>query len=87
MNRTILLTGVFLGVLSVILGAFGAHGLKGIISEASLDSYQTGVSYQMYHALVLLWLGSTVQITPEQKKWIYYLLTTGVVFFLFLSIY
>ncbi len=86
MNRTILLTGVFLGVLSVILGAFGAHGLKGIISEASLDSYQTGVSYQMYHALVLLWLGSTVQITPEQKKWIYYFLTTGVVFFSF-SIY
>ncbi len=86
MNRTILLTAVILGVLSVVLGAFGAHGLKSMLSESSLVSYQTGVTYQMYHALVLLWLGSTVQLTAEQKKWIYYCFTIGVVFFSF-SIY
>ncbi|WP_297762484.1 DUF423 domain-containing protein [uncultured Muriicola sp.] len=86
MNRTILLTAVFFGVLSVILGAFGAHGLKSMLSESSLDSFQTGVTYQMYHALVLLWLGSTVQWTATQKKWIYYCFTIGVVFFSF-SIY
>jgi uncharacterized membrane protein YgdD (TMEM256/DUF423 family) len=86
MNRTILLTAVMLGLLSVVLGAFGAHGLKSVLSDSSLDSYQTGVTYQMYHALVLLWLGSTVQLTATQKKWIYYFLTIGVVFFSF-SIY
>jgi len=86
MNRTILLTAVFFGVLSVVFGAFGAHGLKNLISEASLDSYQTGVTYQMYHALVLLWLGSTVQLTSTQKKWIFYCFTIGVLFFSF-SIY
>lgn len=86
MNRTILLTAVFFGVLSVVFGAFGAHGLKSIISESSLDSYQTGVTYQMYHALVLLWLGTTVQLTTVQKKWIFYCFTIGVLFFSF-SIY
>ena len=86
MNRTILMTAVILGVISVVLGAFGAHGLKSMLTESSLDSYQTGVTYQMYHALVLLWLGSTVQLTATQKKWIYYCFTIGVVFFSF-SIY
>ncbi len=86
MNRTILLTAVILGVISVVLGAFGAHGLKSILSESSLESYQTGVTYQMYHALVLLWLGSAAHLTATQKKWIYYFFTIGVVFFSF-SIY
>jgi len=86
MNRTILLTAVFFGALSIVLGAFGAHGLKSMISITSLDSYQTGVAYQMYHALVLLWLGSTVQLTAAQKKWVFYCFTIGVVFFSF-SIY
>ncbi len=86
MNRTILLTAVFFGVLAVVLGAFGAHGLKNLISVTSLDSYQTGVTYQIYHALVLLWLGSTEQFTTSQKKWIYYCFTVGILFFSF-SIY
>jgi uncharacterized membrane protein YgdD (TMEM256/DUF423 family) len=86
MNRTILLTAVFFGVLSVVLGAFGAHGLKSMISESSLNSYQTGVTYQMYHALVLLWLGTTVQLTAIQKTLIFYCFTLGVLLFSF-SIY
>lgn len=45
------------GLLSVILGAFGAHGLKNKLSVAALQIYQTGVDYQMYHALALLGLG------------------------------
>ncbi|MGB5377742.1 DUF423 domain-containing protein [Muriicola sp.] len=86
MNRTILGTAVFFGLLSVILGAFGAHGLKSLISESSLESYQTGVTYQMYHALVLLWLGAMAQWTATQKKWIYYCFTVGILLFSF-SIY
>lgn len=45
------------GLLAVILGAFGAHGLKNTLSAAALQTYQTGVDYQMYHALALLGLG------------------------------
>ncbi len=86
MNRTILGTAVFFGLLSVVLGAFGAHGLKSLISESSLESYQTGVTYQMYHALVLLWLGSMANWTATQKKWIYYCFTFGILLFSF-SIY
>ena len=40
--------------LSVALGAFGAHGLKGTISDYSLAVYETGVHYQMIHGLAIL---------------------------------
>ncbi len=86
MNRTILLSAVIFGFLAVILGAFGAHGLKDMIDAASLESYNTGVRYQMYHALLLLWVGTMTQLSSGQKKWIYYCLGTGTVLFSF-SIY
>ena len=44
----------FFGALAVALGAFGAHGLKGRISDADLQIYDLAVRYQMYHALALL---------------------------------
>jgi len=42
------------GFLSVALGAFGAHGLKGKVSESLLSAFQTGTHYQMFHTLALL---------------------------------
>lgn len=86
MNRTIVLSAVLFGLLAVILGAFGAHGLKEMIDASSLESYNTGVRYQMYHALLLLWVGTMSQLSARQKKWIYYCLVTGTVLFSF-SIY
>ncbi|NER10286.1 Uncharacterized membrane protein YgdD, TMEM256/DUF423 family [Muriicola jejuensis] len=86
MNRKIVLTGVIFGLMSVILGAFGAHGLEDLLSASSLESYETGVRYQMYHSLLLLWLGSSAVIPENAKRWVYILLTTGVVLFSF-SIY
>ncbi len=86
MNRTIFLTGIFFGVLAIILGAFGAHGLKGLIDNDAMRSFETGVKYQMYHALFLLVLGTLTGLTDRDKKWIHYLITAGVVFFSF-SIY
>ena len=58
MNQTILIFGTLYGMLSVILGAFGAHALKKILNQEQLKSFETGVKYQMYHALALLFLGS-----------------------------
>ncbi|QBA65105.1 DUF423 domain-containing protein [Muriicola soli] len=86
MNRTILLVGVLFGISAVILGAFGAHGLKEVISESSLNSYETGVTYQMYHALFLLWLGSTTRLSEAHKRWIFWCAVLGILLFSF-SIY
>ena len=52
-----MVTGGLLGLSSVLLGAFGAHGLRNLVSAASISSWQTGVSYQMFHALALLIIG------------------------------
>ena len=51
-----LIKGSILGGLAVILGAFGAHALKEVLTPEQLISFETGVRYQMYHALVLLFL-------------------------------
>ena len=81
MNKTILVTGALLGVLAVLLGAFGAHGLKGLIDADALQSFETGVRYQVYHALLLLFTGSTDYIGATRKKTIFILILTGVIFF------
>ncbi len=57
MKKIVLLVGASYGLLSVVLGAFGAHALKKIMSAEALQSFETGVKYQMYHALVLLMVG------------------------------
>ena len=57
MQKLFLTIGAILGGLSVALGAFGAHGLKKIVSPETVATYQTGVQYQMYHALALLVIG------------------------------
>ena len=58
MERTFLFIGALLGGVGVGLGAFGAHGLKGRLSQEMLAVFETGVRYQMYHALALLVLGA-----------------------------
>lgn len=60
-QETILALGATFGMLSVIFGAFGAHMLKKILSEEQLKSFETGVKYQMYHAIVLLIIGFNVK--------------------------
>tara|TARA_B100000929_G_scaffold279114_1_gene255876 strand:+ start:548 stop:937 length:390 start_codon:yes stop_codon:yes gene_type:complete len=81
MNRKFLITGTLLGLLAVILGAFAAHGLKGTISEASLNSFETGVRFQMYHALLLLILGGINVLSDKVSKSIYYLICIGIILF------
>lgn len=49
--------GLIFGILGIILGAFGAHSLKDAISADSLNSFQTGIRYQMYHAFLLILIG------------------------------
>ena len=83
MNRTIFLTGIIFGGLAVVLGAFGAHGLEHLVDARAMHAYETGVKYQMYHALLLLVLGTSSQLPVASKKWIFYCLAIGIVLFSF----
>ena len=57
MHKIFLIIGTILAGLAVALGAFGAHGLKKLADTDTVNIYQTGVQYQMYHALALLAIG------------------------------
>ena len=57
MNKRLAATGAFLALLAVALGAFGAHGLKKLVPADTIQTFQTGVHYQMVHALALLLTG------------------------------
>lgn len=81
MNKKILVAGCLLGVIAIILGAFGAHGLKPKISPEGLQTFETGVKYQMYHALFLLFLGTNSFLKNTTRNTIFYLVVVGVVFF------
>ncbi|WP_461532518.1 DUF423 domain-containing protein [Sinomicrobium sp.] len=81
MKKNILVTAAFFGLTAIVLGAFGAHGLKKLIDEAALLTFETGVKYQMYHALFLLFVGSTALISEKARTAIFWLTTIGVIFF------
>jgi uncharacterized membrane protein YgdD (TMEM256/DUF423 family) len=81
MNKKILITGTFFGILGIILGAFASHGLKGLISIEALQSFETGVRYQMYHAFLLIIIGSSAVLNQKSKKMIFVLVLLGVLFF------
>ncbi|GGF53246.1 DUF423 domain-containing protein [Alteromonas lipolytica] len=55
--RMYLLVGALLALLGVMLGAFGAHGLKNVLTDSALSTFEIGVRYQMYHALAIILLG------------------------------
>jgi uncharacterized membrane protein YgdD (TMEM256/DUF423 family) len=81
MRKKILVTGAILGCLAVILGAFGAHALKKIVTLDQLNSFETGVRYQMYHALLLLLIGVMPYISGKAQKLIYVFILWGIILF------
>jgi len=81
MDRKIFMTASLFGGISVVLGAFAAHGLKPLLSVSAFDSFNTGIRYQMYHAFLLFFIGITTQITPKQKSILFKLILIGVVLF------
>lgn len=81
MNRTILITAAILGFVAIALGAFAAHGLKEVLSTEALQTFETGVRYQMYHAIMLLFVGGTSFLNAKSKNIMFYLVLIGVVFF------
>lgn len=80
MDKKIISSAAIFGMLAIILGAFGAHALKKVLSIDELATFETGVKYQMYHALFLLFIGLS-GLSEKAKKTIYYLVVIGVIFF------
>ena len=81
MERKITSVAAFMGMTAIILGAFGAHALKKQLSIEQLGSFETGVKYQMYHALFLLFLGMNTFLNEKVKKTVFQLVIFGVFFF------
>ena len=86
MKTLTLIIGAIYGMTSVILGAFGAHAFKKILSVERLQSFETGVKYQMYHALLLLIIGFFLKFETGIEKWAAWCIILGVILFSF-SIY
>ena len=71
----------FLGIIAIALGAFGAHALKEVLTPQELLSFETGVRYQMYHVIVLLFVNVYDGFTSSQKNKISILFFLGILFF------
>ena len=81
MERKIISIAALMGMTAIILGAFGAHALKKYLSVEQLGTFETGVKYQMYHAVFLLFLGLNSFSNEKAKKAIFQLVIFGVIFF------
>lgn len=64
MHKRFLTWGAILAGLAVALGAFGAHKLKELVPPETIAAFETGVRYQMYHALALLLAGLIAERLP-----------------------
>jgi len=83
MKSIFLSLGALSALIGVGMGAFGAHGLKTIISPEMLTVYQTGVTYQMYHALGLIGVALIHRQAPDSKllHWAGWLMFAGILLF------
>lgn len=81
MEKKWTLTGLALLIISIVLGAFGAHALKDILNEEQLVSFETGVRYQMIHAVLFLIVPFLLLKFKLNGKSVFWLLTAGVILF------
>ena len=81
MNKKITATAAFIGMVAIILGAFGAHALKKVLTPEQLISFETGVRYQMYQVFFLFFLATQNDILEKTKKTIFTLILSGTFFF------
>lgn len=82
MARSILMSAALLGALAVILGAFGAHGLKQIVPPETVTTFETGVRYHFYHVFALLAAGLiAAQFPSRQILWAARLFMAGMLLF------
>lgn len=81
MNKRIILTAAFFGALAVVLGAFGAHGLKNIIAPNQIEIWQKGVEYQFYHTFAILYLSTFARYKNKLIALSFFFFTLGIILF------
>lgn len=82
MHKLFLVAGAALAGLGVILGAFGAHGLKQMVGPETVGTFQTGVQYQMYHAFALILVAILFERMPSAAlQWAGIAFLVGVLLF------
>ena len=77
----ILTIAAVLGLLSIVLGAFGAHALKEVLNAEQLESFKTGVFYQLIHVIVIFIVFSSSFFTQKQSKILGYIFLTAISLF------
>ena len=77
MKNIVLTVAAFYGLMAVVLGAFGAHAFKKILSVEKLASFEVGVRYQMYHAIALLAIGLFFNFSNGMERSAAWLLMIG----------
>lgn len=82
MKNKLIIIGSFFALTATIAGALGAHALKNIIPPSSLESFKTGVEYQMYHAIGLFFISILMNYHDEKiLRWVGYVFIAGIVCF------
>ena len=81
MQNFVIITAAIFGALAIILGAFGAHAFKKILSAERLESFEVSVRYQMYTALTLLMLGFNFSFEQQSERVAFYLIASGTILF------
>lgn len=81
MYKITVIWGIVFAGLAIVLGAFGAHSLKSMISPDALVTFETGIRYQMYHALALIAIGLTSAVSVKLQKNITIFFVTGILLF------
>lgn len=81
MNKQIILTASFFGLLAVILGAFGAHGLEGKITDYQLGTWKTANEYQFYHTFALLFISTFSRAKSQSIRVSFIAFTVGIILF------
>jgi uncharacterized membrane protein YgdD (TMEM256/DUF423 family) len=76
--NSLIALAALLGMLGIVLGAFGAHAWKTSLAPEDFRNFETGVRYQMYHALLLFGVNTTDRISEKTKKEVSLLLVLGI---------
>lgn len=80
-DRKIGVIASFLGGITILIGAYAAHGLSKIVETQAVTSFETGVRYQMYHVFALLILAYAIPIQASYKKIVARLFGIGILLF------
>ena len=80
MNKNLAITCIF-GLTAIILGAFTAHGLQDVLTSKEMSSLETGIRYQIYHVIVLLFVNTYAPFSKELKNYVSYVFFFGIVLF------